>query len=189
MTLPQVLSVLDRDVRFDLQTFLREYGYALSGGGARAINRTIPQLEPAYRLSAITNQALLGEQPTKDLQRVLRGQRRLAAALADNPEALKSLVTDLNTTAGALASQDQALAASVPLLNEVLREGYPALGELDAALPTVRAFSREALPGVESTRADPGCRRSHGSPRPARWSSPASCRALRPTCARPSRAS
>ena len=151
VTLPQVLSVLDRDVRFDLQTFLREYGYALSGGGARAINRTIPQLEPAYRLSAITNQALLGEQPTKDLQRVLRGQRRLAAALADNPEALKSLVTDLNTTAGALASQDQALAASVPLLNEVLREGYPALGELDAALPTVRAFSREALPGVESS--------------------------------------
>ena len=35
VTLPQVLSVLDRDVRLDLQTFLREYGYALSGGGAR----------------------------------------------------------------------------------------------------------------------------------------------------------
>ncbi|MBA3264517.1 MAG: MCE family protein [Thermoleophilaceae bacterium] len=151
VTLPEVLSVLDRDVRDDLRTLLREYGYALSGGGAQALNRTIPQLEPAYRLSALTNQALLGEQPTKDLQRVLRGQRRLFAALSDNPEALKDLVTDLNTTAGALASQDEALEASVPALRDTLREGYPALGELNAALPTLRAFSREALPGVRSS--------------------------------------
>jgi phospholipid/cholesterol/gamma-HCH transport system substrate-binding protein len=151
VTLPDVLSVLDRDVRGDLQTLLREYGYALSGGGAEALNGTIGQLEPAYRLSALTNEALLGEQPTEDLQRVLRGQRRLFAALSENPEALKELVTDLNTTAGALASQDAALEASVPALRDTLRVGYPALGELNAALPTLRAFSREALPGVRSS--------------------------------------
>ena len=29
--------------------------------------------------------------------------------------------------------------------------GYPALGELNAALPTLRTFSREALPGVRSS--------------------------------------
>jgi phospholipid/cholesterol/gamma-HCH transport system substrate-binding protein len=151
VTLPDVLSVLDRDVRGDLQTLLREYGYALSGGGAEALNGTIRQLEPAYRLSAVTNEALLGEQPTEDLQRVLRGQRRLFAALSENPEALKDLVTDLNTTAGALASQGEALEASVPALRDTLRVGYPALGEVNAALPTLRAFSREALPGVRSS--------------------------------------
>jgi phospholipid/cholesterol/gamma-HCH transport system substrate-binding protein len=151
VTLPEVLSVLDRDTRDDLRLLLSEYATALDGGGAQALNRAIPSFEPAYRLGAITNDALLGEQPTKDLQRVLRGQQRVAAALSDNPQALADLVTDLNTTAGAVASQDTALAASVPALDEVLREGYPALGALDDALPTLRAFSREALPGVRSS--------------------------------------
>ena len=173
VTLPDVLSVLDQDVRGDLQALLREYGYALSGGGAEALNRTIPQLEPAYRLTALTNEALLGEQPTQDLQRVLRGQRRLSAALSENPEALKELVTDLNTTAGALASQDTALEASVPALRDTLRVGYPALGALNAALPTLRAFSREALPGVRYP-SRLWTRRSRGSGRRAGWSARAS---------------
>ena len=43
MTLPDVLSVLDADVRDDLQTLLHEYGTeALGGGGAEALNRAIP---------------------------------------------------------------------------------------------------------------------------------------------------
>lgn len=150
VTLPEVLSVLDSDTRTDLQTLLREYSTGLSGGGAQALNRAIPSLAPAYRLSAITNDALLGQQPTRDLQRVLRSQTRVFGTLAENPEALQDLVSDLNTTAGAIASQDSALAAAVPALRDTLREGYPALGELNAALPTLRAFSIEALPGVRS---------------------------------------
>ena len=60
-------------------------------------------------------------------------------------------MTDLNTTAGAIASQDSALEAAVPALRDTLRVGSPALGELNAALPTLRTFSREALPGVRSS--------------------------------------
>jgi phospholipid/cholesterol/gamma-HCH transport system substrate-binding protein len=151
VTLPQVLSVLDSDTRTDLQTLLREYSTGLGDGGAEALNRAIPLLAPAYRLGAITNEALLGEQPTKDLRRILRYQTRVANALAGNPEALSDLVTDLNTTAGAIASQDTALAESVPALRDTLRVGYPALGALNDALPTLRAFSREAIPGVRSS--------------------------------------
>jgi len=152
VTLPDVLSVLDSDVRTDLQTLLHEYGtVGLGKGGAQALNRAIKEFEPAYRLSALTNDALLGEQPTQDLQRVLRSQTRVFGTLSENPETLADLVSDLNTTAGAIASQDTALAQSVPALRETLREGYPALGEVNAALPTLRAFSREALPGVRST--------------------------------------
>jgi virulence factor Mce-like protein len=151
VTLPQILAVLDSDTRTDLKTLLREYATALDKGGARALNRAIPWFEPAYRLSALTNDALLGEQPTEDLQRVLRGQQRVFAALADNPQALEELVTDLNTTAGAIASQDTALEAAVPALRDTLREGYPALGDLNAALPVLRTFSREAVPGVRSS--------------------------------------
>jgi phospholipid/cholesterol/gamma-HCH transport system substrate-binding protein len=152
VTLPDILSVLQSDVRTDLQTLLREYGTeALSKGGAEALNEAFPSFEPAYKFSALTNDALLGVEPEQDVQRLLRGQQRVFEALADDPEALRELVTDLNTTAGALASQDEALAASVPALRDTLRAGQPALAELNAALPTVRVFSREALPGVRSS--------------------------------------
>jgi virulence factor Mce-like protein len=152
VTLPEILDVLDSDVRTDLQTFLHEYGtVALRGGGAKAFNRAIPSFEPAYRYGALTNDALLGVDQNHDIQRLLRGQQRTFAALASNPEALKELVTDLNTTAGAIAREDTALEAAVPALRDTLREGYPALGALNAALPTLRTFSREAIPGVRSS--------------------------------------
>jgi phospholipid/cholesterol/gamma-HCH transport system substrate-binding protein len=152
VTLPDILDVLDSDVRTDLQSFLYEYGtVALRGGGAKAFNRAIPSFEPAYRYGALTNDALLGVDPNHDVQRLLRGQQKTFAALASNPGALKALVTDLNTTAGAIAREDTALEAAVPALRDTLREGYPALAELNAALPTLRTFSREAIPGVRSS--------------------------------------
>jgi phospholipid/cholesterol/gamma-HCH transport system substrate-binding protein len=152
VTLPDILDTLDSDVRGDLQSFLHEYGtVALQGGGAKAFNRAIPSFEPAYRYGALTNDALLGVEPNRDIQRLLNGQQRTFAALGHNPEALKELVTDLNTTAVAIARNDQALEAAVPALRDTLRVGYPALGELNAALPTLKTFSREALPGVRSS--------------------------------------
>jgi phospholipid/cholesterol/gamma-HCH transport system substrate-binding protein len=152
VTLPDILDVLNSDVRTDLQTFLNEYGtVALRGGGAKAFNRAIKSFEPAYRYGALTNDALLGVDPDHDIQRLLRGQQRTFAALASNPDDLKALVTDLNTVAGAIASEDAALEAAVPALRDTLREGYPALGELNAALPTLRTFAREATPGVRSS--------------------------------------
>jgi len=152
VTLPEILDTLDSDVRTDLQTFLHEYGtVALRRGGAKAFNRAIDSFEPAYRYGALTNDALLGVDPGHDVQRVLRGQQKTFAALSSNPAALKELVTDLNTTAGAIAAEDTSLEAAVPALRDTLRVGYPALGELNAALPTLRVFAREATPGVRSS--------------------------------------
>ncbi len=153
VTLPEILEVLDTDTRADLRTLLYELGTValVEGGGARAFNRTLPLLAPAYRLTAITNDALLGLDPRRDIRRLLRGQARTFGALADNPEALKELVTDLNVTAGALARQDSALSASVPALRDTLRAGQPALAAVNNTLPTLRAFSLEAVPGVRSS--------------------------------------
>jgi phospholipid/cholesterol/gamma-HCH transport system substrate-binding protein len=155
VVLPDILDLLQRDLRTDLRTLLYEFGTKglVEGRGAEAFNRTIPELAPAYRPTAITNEALLGLEPDRDLHRLLRGQQRTFAALADDPEALKGLVTNLNTSAGALARQDAALAASVPALRDTLRVGQPALAAVNDALPTLRVFSREALPGVRSSAA------------------------------------
>jgi ABC-type transporter Mla subunit MlaD len=147
----QLLAALQSDTRADLQTFLGEYSKGLEGAGARGFNRSIRYWEDAYRDAALANDATLGEEPTKDIQRVLRGQQRTLAALVEDERALKDLVTNFDVTAAAFAQQDVALEASVPALRDTLRVGRPALGALNSALPSLRAFARDALPGAKSS--------------------------------------
>ncbi len=120
-----LLTALQRDTRSDLQT--------------------------SYRYGSLANDATLGQDPDRDLQRVLKGQQRTFAALVKDESALKDLVTNFNVTAGAFAREDVALAESVPALRDTLRIGQPALGSLNAALPSLRAFAHDALPGVKSS--------------------------------------
>ena len=146
-----VLSALQSDTRSDLQVFLKEYSKGLEGQGAEGFNEALRTGPAAFRSTAVASDALLGLEPTKDLQRVFRGQARTFAALNEDENALKGLVTNFNTVAGAFASQDAALERSIPALDRTLRVGSPALASLNSALPTLRVFSREALPGVRSS--------------------------------------
>jgi phospholipid/cholesterol/gamma-HCH transport system substrate-binding protein len=146
-----LLTALQRDTRSDLQTFLREYSKGLSGGGAEGFNQAIKYWKPAYLNSSLANDATLGQDPDHDIQRLLKGQQKTFAALVKDENALKGLVTNFNVTAAAFAREDVALAESVPALRDTLKIGYPALGSLDAALPSLRAFAHDALPGVKSS--------------------------------------
>jgi virulence factor Mce-like protein len=147
----QLLTALQSDTREDLKVFLREYSKGLAGKGARGFNESIPYWKPAYRDSALANDATLGEQPDQDLQRVLRGQQRTFAALDADEGALRGLVTNFNITAAAFASQDQALSASVPALRDTLRAAQPALASVNGALPSLRRFALDALPAARSS--------------------------------------
>src|SRR3954451_20385207 len=147
----QLLTALQSDTRDDLKVFLKEYSKGLSGKGARGFNQSIRYWEPAYRNSALANDATLGQEATRDLQRVLRGQQRTFAALNADEDALRGLVTNFNTTAEAFAVQDQALSASIPALRDTLRDAQPALASLNNALPSLRAFAVDALPGAKSS--------------------------------------
>ena len=146
-----LLAALQSDTRRDLQVFLREYDRALRGGGAEGFNASIKYWEPAYRNSAIANEASLGQDPDKDIQRLLAGQSKVARGLVRDENSLQSLITNFNTFAGSLAREDTALAASLPLLRDTLRVGQPALDSINDALPSLRSFSRAALPGVRSS--------------------------------------
>jgi hypothetical protein len=147
----QILAALQSDTRRDLQVLLDEYSRALDDGGAEALNRSIQYWEDAYKNSAIAAEASLGQEPDKDIQRLIRGQAKVFKALARNPETLKSLVTNFNTTAAAFAREDVALQQTIPALDRVLRVGSPALDSLNGALPSLRAFARDALPGTRSS--------------------------------------
>jgi virulence factor Mce-like protein len=146
-----LLTALQSDTRSDLKTFLREYSKALDEGGAEGFNQAIKYWEPAYRNSSLANDATLGQDPDRDLQRVLKGQQKTFGALVRDERSLKDLVTNFNVTAGAFAREDVALAASIPALRDTLRVGHPALASLDEALPSLRAFAHDALPGVRSS--------------------------------------
>jgi virulence factor Mce-like protein len=147
----QLLTSLQADTRKSLQVLLKEYARkGLGHGGAKAYNKLLDSAPGALRFASIANEASLGTQP-HDLSNLLRGQQRLFRALSTNPEVLKSLIVNLNTTAGAFAREDVALAATIPALRDVLRVGRPALVSLNNTLPTLRAFARDALPGVRSS--------------------------------------
>jgi phospholipid/cholesterol/gamma-HCH transport system substrate-binding protein len=146
-----LLAALQSDTRKDLQVFLQQYSKALKHGGAAGFRGSIKYWEPAYRNSAIANEASLGQEPDKDIQRILAGQAKVATGLVRDEGSLQDLISNFNTFAGSLAREDDALAASLPLLRDTLRIGQPALQSIDSSLPSLRAFARDALPGVRSS--------------------------------------
>jgi virulence factor Mce-like protein len=146
----QVLQdVLRRDQREDFRIIFDELSTALAGSGATGFNEAVRYWEEAYRDSAQVSEAYLGTE-NHDLSRLLRGQGRVFRALSRNEDALKGFVTNLNTTAGAFAVQEDNLKATIPQLRDVLKVGRPALQSLNSALPSLRAFAREALPGTRA---------------------------------------
>ena len=151
--LDQVLTTLQADVRTDLQILLHEFGDALIkyGGaeGFRELYRTSPG---AFRYTAEVNEAFLGTEP-HDLSDLIVNLDSTVDALGRNEVALKDLVTNLRIVTGSFAAEDQALEQALVELPGVLEAGEPALASLNRALPPLRAFAREALPGVRSTPA------------------------------------
>ena len=66
------------------------------GQGRPGLQRVAAHGESAFQNTAIVNQATLGLEPTRDLQRLLKGQQKTFAALVEDEDALKSLVTNFN---------------------------------------------------------------------------------------------
>jgi len=151
--LDQVLTTLQSDVRTDLQVFLEEFGSALvdHGGaeGFQEIYRTSPR---AFKSTSQVNEAFLGTEP-HDLSGAIRNFGKVARALVRNEEQLKDLVTNFRIFAGSFAAEDDALEQAIVELPLVLEAAEPAFDNLNASFPALRAFAREALPGVRSTPA------------------------------------
>jgi phospholipid/cholesterol/gamma-HCH transport system substrate-binding protein len=154
----QVLTALQSDTREDLQVVLDEYGKALCGedltkrcksAGAAGYNRSIRYWEPAFRDSAIVNDAMLGKLE-HDLSNYIKGADRFARGINRDPRALKALVVDLATTAQAFASEEQNLSDAIHELPLTLSAGRRALGELNDAFPPLRRLVADMRPAVRA---------------------------------------
>lgn len=147
----QVFTTLQGDVRSDLQTLLDQLGTAFDEGGAEGFREIYDTSPGAFRYSSVVNEAFLGTEE-HDLSELIVNLDDTVEALDKGGE-VQDLVTNLRTVLGSFAAESDALEDAIAELPGVLEAGRPALASLNAALPNVRAFAREALPGVRSTPA------------------------------------
>jgi phospholipid/cholesterol/gamma-HCH transport system substrate-binding protein len=145
----QVLAALKSDTRDDLRQAFIEVGKAQDAGGAGAFNDSLKYQPASYKFAAIVSEALLGKRPD-DLGDFVRDSGVVAGAVERDAGRLRTLITDFNATAGALADRESALSAAVGELPSTLRAATPALDALNDAFPDVRRFAIGARPGVRS---------------------------------------
>ena len=145
----EILATLNSSTRDLLRTLVDQYGAALDGGGARAIRAGVPSWTGAFKGSAIVAQAVRGTRE-HDLGDFIAAQARVSGAIASRRTQLADLVVQFDRTVGALAAHQADVSASVAGLASTLRAAGPALGAVNRALPTLRAFIPEVRPGLRA---------------------------------------
>jgi phospholipid/cholesterol/gamma-HCH transport system substrate-binding protein len=146
----EVLTTLQAPVRRNLQIFFQQLGDALDRyGGGKGLQESFRTSPAAYRYTAEVNEALLGTQPG-DLAGFISNLDIVARDLNADSTALQGLISNLNSVSGAFAAHQASLREAIIELPRTLAAGRPALFKLNRALPPLRAFAREALPGVKA---------------------------------------
>jgi virulence factor Mce-like protein len=163
--LDEVLTALQEPQRRGLQRLLEGFGTALTHepsaaedltqdtivqgeSAAESLNDAFRYGGPAGRDTAIVADALGGEE-THDLARMIEATGVVFQELGTREDDLADLVTNLNITAGAFASESENLSRSIELLGPTLSEGEVSLRALNDALPPLRALAIEARPGIQ----------------------------------------
>jgi phospholipid/cholesterol/gamma-HCH transport system substrate-binding protein len=165
--LDQVLDALNTDTRANLQSFLINYGAALTDkptaaenaeqepevrglNAAQALNRTYARGPRSLRGGAIDAQAVTGTEP-HDLSKLVASIGKVTAALNVHEQDLSELFPNFNSFFAALASQSASLTRLVAQLPSTLLNVDRGLAGLDASFPPTRAFAHDILPGVRNT--------------------------------------
>jgi ABC-type transporter Mla subunit MlaD len=164
--LDQVLDALNTDTRANLQTFLAEYGAALTAkptpaedaeqapevrglNAAQAFNKAYQIGPEALRDGAIVNQSLAGEEP-HDFYKLFANIEKVTAQLDVHEQQLGELIGNFSTFLGAFAAQSSSVRNAVAELPETLRHTTSGFNELAAAAPAIREFSLDLIPGIEA---------------------------------------
>jgi phospholipid/cholesterol/gamma-HCH transport system substrate-binding protein len=162
--LDEVLTSLQSDSRRNLQELLDGYGTGLNyrptaaddadqdpdvagETAGESLNDALRYGGRAGRDSAIVSEALLGRQP-HDLSALIAAQRDVFKKLEGRETELQGLISNFNTTTGALAAESDNLSRTVAELAPTLEEAEPSLRHLSDSLPPFRALAIALEPGV-----------------------------------------
>ncbi|MGH2910886.1 MAG: MlaD family protein [Solirubrobacteraceae bacterium] len=163
--LDQILDALNTDTRANLQTFLAEYGAALTRkptaaedaeqnpavrglNAAQALKKTYFDSPKSLKGAAIVNQAFGGVEQ-HDLSKLISGGEKLFAKLDLHEQELGEWVENFDTFLGTLAAQSSGLATTVAELPGTLQNAGRAFTNFNASAPAIRKFSLELTPSVE----------------------------------------
>jgi ABC-type transporter Mla subunit MlaD len=147
--LDQLLSSLQQNTRRSLQTLIQQYGEAVKIGGP-AYNASIQYWLPAYKYSSVVAHDFQGLEPS-DIPNFIAKGADVSAAFDRYPATLRNLITNLDTTAAAFASQRTALGQAVSALPVTLATALPAFRALNTALPKFDRLAVALEPGVISS--------------------------------------
>ncbi|HME01994.1 MAG TPA: MlaD family protein, partial [Solirubrobacteraceae bacterium] len=167
--LDQVLDTLNTETRANLQKFLIGFGDGLTRkptaaenaeqdpeleglNGAQALNRAYHEGPAALRGAAVLNQAIAGTEQG-DLSKLVASIGKVTAALNVHEQQLGELIVNTNAFFRAFAAQSAPLQATVALLPGSLTALNQGFAALSAALPPLREFALELVPGVKATPA------------------------------------
>ncbi len=163
--LDQVLDALNTDTRANLQTFLVEYGAALTAkptaaqdaeqapevrglNAAQALNQAYHRGPEALRDGAIISQALGGTE-THDLSKLFASIEAVTAQLNVHEQQLGELFGHFAGFFHPLAAQASSVRTAVAELPGALRGAQRGFAELNNAAPSIRDFAQNIVPGVE----------------------------------------
>src|SRR5215207_7823076 len=147
--LDEVLTSLQSDSREDLQAVLTGLNTALNSkdasgeSAAQSFNRALVDIPEAGRSTAQVLEALLGNEPGRDVARLIRGTANTADELDRYEGELKDLITNLNLTTATFASEQTNLRSTIRELAPTLTSANAAFASLNEAFPPTRAFARE----------------------------------------------
>jgi phospholipid/cholesterol/gamma-HCH transport system substrate-binding protein len=165
--LDQVLDALNTDTRANLQSFLINYGEALTRkpeaaenaeqepevrglNAAEALNKIYSRGPASLRGGAVDAQAVTGTEP-HDLSKLVASIGKVTAALNVHEQDLSELLPNFNTFFAALASQSASIKTLVAELPTTLHNIDAGLAGLDASFAPTRAFAHDILPGLRNT--------------------------------------
>jgi phospholipid/cholesterol/gamma-HCH transport system substrate-binding protein len=162
----QVLDALNTDTRANLQTFLIEYGAALTAkptaaedaeqapevrglNGAQALNKAYQRGPEALRDGTIVGQAVAGTE-THDLSKLVASFEKVSAQLDVHEQELGELFGHFNTFLHSLAAQAPSLRTAVAELPGAVHGIDRGFTELANSAPSIRTFAQDLVPGVEA---------------------------------------
>ncbi len=165
--LDQVLDALNTETRANLQSFLINYGEALTRkpeapenaeqepevrglNAAQALARSYARGPKSLRGGAIDAQAVTGTE-ADDLSKLVASISKVTSALNVHEQDLSELFPNFNSFFGSLASQSTSLTRLVAELPSSLLSVQQGLAGLDESFPPTRAFAHDILPGVRNT--------------------------------------
>jgi phospholipid/cholesterol/gamma-HCH transport system substrate-binding protein len=167
--LDQVLDALNTDTRANLQNFLIGYGDGLTRkptpaenaeqdpelhglNAAQALNKAYQEGPSSLRGAAVLNQAISGTVP-HDLSKLVKSIGKVTAALNVHEQQLGELIVNFNAFFRPFAQEAPSVKATVAELPSTLFAADRGFAALAAALPPVRTFANDIIPGVKATPA------------------------------------